>query len=103
MWQIQETSPAKALQVNQVSIGATGPCQLTPSEAKIYRGVLIRAPGELDATANTAVVYVGLSNVSVTRGFGIPPGDCIEMPVEKISDVYGIAASGVQTLQYMGM
>lgn len=107
MWEIKETSPAKAIQYGHTTIGLTA-TQLTPLSLSLKRGVVLRAPGLNDPVPNTGVLYVGKQGVTanasiVTDGIPMPPGATFEMPIDDPSQVYVVATVAGQDICWMGV
>ena len=98
MWSIKETSNIRHLVSGQVTVGASGPTQLTCVETTINHGLLLRTP-----ISNSGVVFIGPVGVTVETGFGIDPGDSMELPIDNASDLYAIAATGPLSLEFMGL
>ncbi len=78
-----------------VSIGTTA-AQLWSSDALLLRGIGVKAD-----PANTAVIYIGKSDVTAnttaaTDGFPLSPGEELFLPLKDGSTVYGRSGSASQ-------
>lgn len=72
---------------------------------KPLKGIILKAPGSDDASANTAPVYIGrgpnlTADLTSTGGFSLAPGESIELPFQDLTQIWAIAASS-QTLTYL--
>ncbi len=78
---------------------------LTNLDLPIYKGILLRCPGESDDTPNTATVYVGgpgvTADASATGGMPILPGTAIFLPVSEVSLVYLVSQGAAQDVAWM--
>ena len=95
MIQIQNTSPTKHLQYNQMVVGVT-PTPLTISKEPVNRGILVVA----DLT-NTDLIYIGGNKVTVLTGWPLLPGEAVEIPVDDASSIYCVA-NQQQNLSWIG-
>jgi hypothetical protein len=100
----KETS--RHLMHGHVTAGTTR-IPLTEGSYPVNRGVLLRAPGTLEANANTAPVWVGgkrvTADASSTGGMPIPPGQALFIPIEDTSLLYVISTAEGQDLAWMAM
>lgn len=107
MWEVRETSPAADVSHGHTVVGTT-PVPLTPLSIKLFRGLLVRAPGAGDTVPNTDVVWIGRKAVTAnndagTGGVPLPPGACIELPVDDPSHVYVVSQSAGQDVAWLGV
>lgn len=79
----------------KITIG-TGVSQVTSTDEKLERGLLLRS--------NTSTVYIGF-NASVTTGNGYPlvSGSELVIPIIDPQKVYAVAATTGNDLRYMAM
>lgn len=101
----KETVPALAH--GHVTVG-TSPVRVAARiDQKVFKGILIRAPGASDDTPNTEVIYVGINSSvtadydSETGGMPLTPGTSLFVPVENPSTLWAISTSGGQDLAWM--
>lgn len=89
------------------SVGLTA-VPLTTIGYDLQKGVLIRAPGTGDPTANTTCVWVGrAANVTAdsneqTGGMPIPPGEAVFVPTDDPRKVYLISDDVTQDVAWIG-
>ena len=63
------------------------------SASRANGGVSVKA-----LAANTAIVYVGGSNLTTANGYPLAAGDAISLAVDDPSRVWAVAASGAQNV-----
>lgn len=107
MWEVRETSPSAEISHGHTVVGPVA-VPLTDLSIKLFRGLLVRAPGAGDATPNTDVVWIGRravtsDNNTGTGGVPLPPGSCIELPVDDPSHVYVVSQSAGQDVAWLGV
>ena len=101
----KEVSPGKSLYNGHTTVGLTA----VPLANKFptTRGILLRCPGSLDPTPNTACVWVGGKGVTAdsaaTGGMPIAPGSHLVLPVDDASAIYVISTAADQDVAWMGV
>jgi hypothetical protein len=55
------------------------------------------------ATDNTDTIYLGPTGVTTANGFGLLPGDLLEVEVSNLNVIFAIVGSGTQKLHYLGL
>jgi len=73
----------------QVSVGSTP--TLLAAATNFYQTVWLHNSGG-------GVVYIGAANVSTTNGYKLDNGDKMELPVGDHEALYGVTASGTNTV-----
>lgn len=81
-----------AVQADQVSVGTSATSLLTSGVAGAR--VLIR-------NAGAASVFLGASDVTTGTGFELATGETVELPVPSGSEVFGIVATGSETVHVL--
>jgi hypothetical protein len=101
-----EKETSRELFFGHVPVGTT-PRRLTTGQFKVARGVLLRAPGTRDPSANTAPIWVGGRGVTAdsqdTGGMPIPPGESVMVPIEDTSLLYVVSTDEGQDLAWMAI
>jgi hypothetical protein len=88
-----ETTDTKELKWGHTVVGTTA-VKLTALEFKFEKGLLLRAPGSSDVTAD--------SNAG-TGGMPLAPGESINLPVDDPTEVYVISDAASQDIAWMGV
>jgi len=88
-----------------VVVGATR-SQLSTIPFGAQKGILLRAPGAQDPSANTACVWVGGARVTAdstpaTGGIPIPPGSALFVPIDDLSRLWVVSTAAAQDLAWM--
>ncbi len=78
----------------QTSVGTTA--TLLNSVQGVESDALVKVP------SGGVTVFVGGSDVSTTNGFGIDPGETIPVGPLRYDELYGVVASGTQTVHVLG-
>jgi hypothetical protein len=82
--------------------------RLVPTSNDLTTGLLIRTPGVDDPVPNTAVVWVGGSNVTAdsdeaTGGFPLTPGGSLVINVEHVTDLHFISTAADQEIAWIAI
>lgn len=94
---------------NGVSQVGTSPTKIV-STARLpelpKRGILIKAPGDLDSAPNTQPVWLGNSKVTAgtddsNDGFPLAPGESVSFPLDLAHDMYVVSLSGEQRVYWV--
>ncbi len=85
----------------QTTVG-TAAVQIANYQAKLARGVLLRAPGVADAVSNTDEIWIGKAGVTALTGMAICPGETMVVCVEDMSQLYAISANAGQVIAWWG-
>ncbi len=73
------------------------------------KGILLRAPGNLDPEPNTACVWIGGASVTAdsnpaTGGMPVAPGESLHIPSDLVEgDIYLISTENDQDIAWMGV
>ena len=92
-----ESAVGTTLVVGVVTLG-TSAAALASSPTRNKSGFWLRAD-----LANTAVVYIGGSDASATKGYPLAAGDAVHVAIEDLANVYAMSPSSNQILRYLGV
>jgi hypothetical protein len=102
------TAATKDIRYGHKVVGATA-VRLTAFSAEMRKGVLLRAPGDLDPTPNTHTIWIG-TNESVTAdsdvetgGMPLVPGAAITVPAKDANGIWVIAGAASQDIAWIGV
>lgn len=104
--ELQSTVPGPP-KYGHVTVG-TSAVALSSISRTVKKGVILRAPGSGDPTANTDPIWIGDSRVTAnsaadTGGFPIAPGESVTIEIEDLSEIYAISANASQDLGWIGV
>jgi hypothetical protein len=103
---LKETITNQVLNRNLV-IGVTA-VKINDIGFRFIKGILLRAPGTVDPTPNTATIWIGSPSVTAdmaveTGGFPLPPGASIFIPTEFLNGLHAISTQADQNLAWLGV
>ncbi len=98
---------ATALAFGHCPVGITAR-RLTDTPTPCQKGVLVRAPGSVDPTPNTACVWVGDSRVLASSdqqrgGMPVPPGEALFVPIDDPNRLWAVSTADNQDLAWMAI
>jgi hypothetical protein len=88
-----------ALKVSNIGVGLNSYGQVGISAAAVIKAANANRAALLVKNAGSAIVYLGDASVTTGTGYPLFPGEAVGLPTK--SAVYGVAASGTQTIGYL--
>jgi|GEM_PF-3457210 hypothetical protein len=79
-------TPIASPTIGQATVNAGTPVQIHSGSVALNKGVTLSTP-----STNTHTVYAGLTGVSTSTGFPIPPDSSVLIPVNNINLLYIVA------------